>query len=117
MSSAREDTVGNRNKTFGRLLRMAVNGIAAYEVKNAPINSQFIPRPNAYAEIADGLRQRSPVVLIASLGGMGKTSLAREVAAQCLQDTNDAPRFDAVVWISDKDRPGTTNLSTLLDEI
>jgi hypothetical protein len=27
------------------------------------------------------------------------------------------PHFDAVVWISDKDKPGTTNLSIVLDEI
>jgi LuxR family glucitol operon transcriptional activator len=43
--------------------------------------------------------------------------MAREVAAHCLQDEGDAPRFDAVVWVSDKDNPGTTNQSTVLDTI
>ena len=50
-------------------------------------------------------------MLIVGLGGNGKTSLAREVAARCLTDASNAPRFDAVVWVSDKDRPGMTNLS------
>jgi hypothetical protein len=74
-------------------------------------------REQAFAEVVDGLSQRSAAVLIVGLGGNGKTSLAREVAAHCLQDKGDAPRFDAVVWVSDKDNPGTTNQSTVLDTI
>ena len=88
-----------------------------YQNLPAPTYSRFIMRKDAYADVVDGLRQRSAVVLIASLGGMGKTSLAREVATRCLLDDGDAPRFDAVVWVSDKDRPGTTTLSSVLDEI
>jgi LuxR family glucitol operon transcriptional activator len=84
----------------------------------APTYSQFIMREEAYAEVLEGLAQRSAVVVITSLGGMGKTSLAREVAAQCLQKGLDNnARFEAVVWVSDKDRPGTTRLSTVLDEV
>lgn len=85
----------------------------------APTYSQFIMRAEAYAEVLDGLSQRSAVVLITSLGGMGKTSLAREVAVRCLVGDRDdvAPQFDAAVWVSDKDRPGTTTLSLVLDEI
>jgi tetratricopeptide (TPR) repeat protein len=82
----------------------------------APTYSRFIMREPAYASVLEGLRRRTPVVLIASLGGMGKTSLAREVAARSLDPGADPP-FEAAVWISDKDRPGTTNLSLLLDEI
>jgi tetratricopeptide (TPR) repeat protein len=48
---------------------------------------------------------------------MGKTSLAREIAARCLDENSNAPKFDAIVWVSDKDRPGTTTLSIVLDEI
>ncbi len=88
-----------------------------YENLPAPTYSQFVMRREPYEEVMDGLRQRSAVVVIASLGGMGKTSLAREVAARCLKDDGDAPIFDAVVWVSDKDRPGTTTLSIVLDEI
>lgn len=79
--------------------------------------SQFVMRSEAYVELVDGLARRSAVVLVVGMGGMGKTSLAREVAARCLDPESDAPKFDAVVWVSDKDRPGTTSLSTVLDEI
>jgi tetratricopeptide (TPR) repeat protein len=89
-----------------------------YENLPAPTYSQFVMREQAFAEVIDGLQQRSAAVLIVGMGGNGKTSLAREVAAQCLRDSEgQAPRFDAVVWVSDKDQPGTTNLSMVLDEI
>src|SRR5439155_22328303 len=88
-----------------------------YENLPAPAYYQFVMRPQAFAEVIDGLGQRSAMVLIVGLGGNGKTSLAREVAACCLKDHSAVPRFDAVVWVSDKDRPGTTNLSVVLDEI
>jgi transcriptional regulator with XRE-family HTH domain len=88
-----------------------------YENLPAPIYSQFVMREQVFAEIVEGLNRRSAVVLLASLGGMGKTSLAREIAARCLQGGSDVPQFDAAVWVSDKDRPGTTTLSTVLDTI
>ena len=88
-----------------------------YENLPAPTYSQFVMRQQAFAEIIEGLQQRSAVVLIASLGGMGKTSLAREVAACCLNGGYGVPQFDAVVWVSDKDHPGTTTFSIVLDEI
>jgi NB-ARC domain len=94
-----------------------VRPLRVYENLPAPTYNQFVMREQALAEVVDGLQQRSAVVLIVGLGGNGKTSFAREVAARCLQDDGDAPRFDAVVWVSDKDRPGTTNLSIVLDEI
>jgi tetratricopeptide (TPR) repeat protein len=83
----------------------------------APTYSQFVMREQAFAEIADGLGRRSAMVVIVGLGGNGKTSIAREIAACALQSDSAVPRFDAVVWVSDNDRPGTTNLSVLLDEI
>lgn len=88
-----------------------------YQNLPAPTYHQFVMRARAYADVLDGLRQRSAVVLISSLGGMGKSSLAREVAARCLMKDPDLPGFDAVVWVSDKGRDGTTNLSVVLDEI
>jgi tetratricopeptide (TPR) repeat protein len=89
-----------------------------YENLPAPSYDQFVMRPQAFVEVVDGLEQRSASVLIVGMGGNGKTSLAREVAAQCLQDNNnDIPSFDAVVWVSDKDNPGMTNQSTALDTI
>ena len=88
-----------------------------YENLPAPTYSQFVMREQAFADVLDGLQQRSAVVLIVGLGGNGKTSLAREVAAACLVDDSATSHFDAVVWVSDKDKPGTTNLSTVLDEV
>ncbi len=83
----------------------------------APTYCQFVMRAQAFADVIDGLQQRSAVVLIAGFGGNGKTSLAREVAAQCLRGEGNVPRFDAVVWVSDKEQHGRLNLSVLLDEI
>jgi tetratricopeptide (TPR) repeat protein len=88
-----------------------------YQNLPAPTYSQFVMRARAYADVIDGLRQRSAVVLITSLGGMGKTSLAREVAAHCMRRDGNLPGFQAIVWVSDKERIGTTNLSVVLDEI
>jgi LuxR family glucitol operon transcriptional activator len=81
----------------------------------APTYSQFVMRKEAFTEVREGLGKQSAITLIIGLGGNGKTSLAREVAAQCLTDA--ALSFDAVVWVSDKDRPSTTNLSVVLDEV
>ncbi len=88
-----------------------------YENLPAPTYSQFVMREQAFAEVSDGLGKRSAAVLIVGMGGNGKTSLAREVAAHCLRDDGETQQFDAVVWVSDKDRPGTTNLTTVLDEV
>jgi tetratricopeptide (TPR) repeat protein len=88
-----------------------------YENLPAPTYSQFVMREQTFTEIVDGLEQRTALVLVVGLGGAGKTSLVREVATSCLEGKGDAPRFEAVVWVSDQDRPGTTNLSIVLDEI
>jgi transcriptional regulator with XRE-family HTH domain len=88
-----------------------------YENLPAPTYSQFVMRQQAFTDVLDGLAQRSATVLIVGLGGNGKTSLAREVAARCLRADDGVPHFDAVVWVSDKDRPSATNLSVVLDEI
>src|SRR6266540_607430 len=93
------------------------NAPRAYENLPAPTYSQFVMRERAFAEVIDGLQQRSAAVLIVGLGGNGKTSLAREVADRCLRGADEVPHFDAVVWVSDKDQPGTTNLSVVLDAV
>jgi TolA-binding protein len=83
----------------------------------APTYSRFVMRQEAYAALMEGLRSQLPITMVISLGGMGKTSLARASAEACLRAEDQAPHFRAVVWVSDKDRPGTTNLSTTLDQI
>ncbi len=82
-----------------------------------PIYGRFVMRAAAYNTVLDGLRRQYPVVRVLSLGGMGKTTLAREVAARCLEERDGAPRVAAAVWVSDQDRPGTTNLSVVLETI
>ena len=88
-----------------------------YENLPAPTYSQFVMRQQAFAEVVDGLQQRTAVVIIVGMGGNGKTSLAREIATYTLRGADHTLRFDAVIWVSDKDRPGTTNLSVVLDEM
>ncbi len=88
-----------------------------YQNLPAPTYNQFVMRAQAFADVLEGLRQRSAVVLITSLGGMGKTCLAREVAEKCISRDPNLPNFDAVVWLSDKEHVGKINLSVVLDEI
>lgn len=87
-----------------------------------PAYTAFVMRPHAFRQVLDGLRQRNAVVAIVSLGGMGKSSLALEAASYCLGKgvtwpEFERPLFEAAVWVSDKDQPGSTRLSTVLDEI
>jgi tetratricopeptide (TPR) repeat protein len=83
----------------------------------APTYTRFIMRSVAYEALLVGLCSDLPATLLVSIGGMGKTSLARVAAGDCLEGRAPGARFDCVVWVSDKDHPGTTNLSTTLDEI
>ena len=89
----------------------------AYDNLPAPTYSHFVPRPADTADVFDGLGQRSAVVLVVGIGGVGKTSLAREVAFACREGAPGAPPFAAIVWVSDQDHPGTTTLTTVLHTI
>jgi len=82
-----------------------------------PTYGKFVMREKPFNDLVVGLQQRVAIVLVVSLGGMGKTCIARETAQQCLYGEGEYPKFDAVVWISDKGREGTTTLNLLLDEI
>jgi tetratricopeptide (TPR) repeat protein len=83
----------------------------------APSYSQFIERSVPFKEIVEGLGRRSAVVLLVSMGGFGKSSIAREIAEKALHGNEGVQQFDAAVWVSDKGREGTTTLSIVLDEI
>lgn len=89
----------------------------------APLYQSFVMRARAFGAVVDALRQRGAVVALVSMGGMGKTSLAREIAERCFAHPGrkpaDAglPAFNAIVWISDKDHPGQTTLPIALDTI
>lgn len=88
-----------------------------YQNLPSPGYTRFIGRAEEISEMMEGLRRRSPAVLLVGMGGVGKTSLAFEVASQVLRDNTKQPKFDAVVWITDKNTPGTTSLNVVLDEI
>lgn len=107
------------DELLNQLCPIAPTGAAERVLHNLPRPSyaQFIMRATPFAEIICALNQRTAAVVIASLGGMGKTSLAREVAERCLDPKFDGPRFDAAVWVSDAARPGFTTLNAVLDEI
>lgn len=83
----------------------------------APTYSHFVMREQPLRELMEALQQRAAVVVLSSFGGMGKTSLAREIAARCLAGNQDLPAFDGAVWVSDAERPGYTTLNAVLDEI
>lgn len=67
-----------------------------------PTYGRFVMRAQPFAELLEALRQRTAVVVLSSLGGMGKTSLAREVAARCLAGESVWPsaasRWRAMRW-------------------
>ncbi len=107
------------DELLNQLCPIAATGMPERVLHNLPRPSyaQFIMRAGPFDEIVHALGQRTAAVIIASLGGMGKTSLAREVAERCLDSEFDGPRFDAAVWVSDAARPGFTTLNAVLDEI
>lgn len=86
----------------------------------APSYSKFVMRTKEFDSIVDGLQNRSAIVLIRSFGGMGKTSLAREVASQCISKQKEyawLPKFETAIWVTDANSPGTTNLTVVMDTI
>jgi len=109
------------NELFSHVVKSNNNEVI-YENLPTPPYEKFIMRHEAFAELCNGLKQRSAIVLLISLGGMGKTSLAREIASESISKKKkyfnvDIPRFSAAVWISDSSQKGTTNLSEVFDTI
>ena len=72
-----------------------------------PHYGEFLGREKDVARVLEGLDSRWPLISIEGMGGFGKTTLAIETAHNCLtglQAVLNVP-FDAVVWVSAKDRP------------
>src|SRR5262249_19331285 len=71
-----------------------------------PQRGEFFGREKDSKRVLNGLRSRWPLVSIEGLGGVGKTTLAIDIARSCLagsQAVLDLP-FEYVVWVSAKDQ-------------
>jgi hypothetical protein len=88
---------------------------------NLRARSEFVGREAEKARAHEGLCSRYSLISIEGIGGIGKTSLALEVAYECLQASQggESPEgivaFDSFVWTTAKDRDLTLN--DLLDAI
>ncbi|MEU9668465.1 BTAD domain-containing putative transcriptional regulator [Streptomyces bobili] len=76
--------------------------------------AKFVMRPAPWKRLEEAVRQSLPVISVIGLGGSGKSTLTREFA---LRTAVEGVRFQAVVWVSDRERPGTTTLGAVLDTI
>lgn len=82
---------------------------------NLPSRGEFIGRQAEKEIVKEALSSRWPLVCIDGIGGIGKTSLALEVVAECVElSRNDllasSPlRFDGFIWTSARDRELTLN--------
>ncbi len=76
---------------------------------------QYIPRVQQ-TQVQHDLNGDLPITTIVGIGGVGKSSLARDIAHRIATETLHMP-FSAIVWCSDKPSPGSTTLGTLLDQL
>ncbi|HZN72007.1 MAG TPA: NB-ARC domain-containing protein [Micromonosporaceae bacterium] len=81
---------------------------------NLPARTELIGRAFELERVIQGLMSRSPIVCIDGIGGIGKTSLAVEVAHKTLTSGN-ALGIEHVVWVSC--REAEANLEHLLSTI
>jgi LuxR family glucitol operon transcriptional activator len=87
---------------------------------NLPPRNQFVGRKEEIMRVHEALLSRSYLISIDGIGGIGKTSLALEVAYHCLaaskqQDDSTVQRasFAGFIWTTAKDR--TLELNDLMD--
>ncbi len=107
-----------KRKEIARLetqVRVAAGMPGAGLPHNLPRRGEFVGRAAYKVRVHEALRSRSYLVSIEGIGGIGKTSLALEVAYECLQPGEDTAHFDGVIWASARDRALT--LDDVLDAV
>ena len=69
--------------------------------------SECLGREKEKERLLKCLHSRSSLISLEGLGGVGKTTLAIEVARSCLRGPQAVldPPFEYVVWVSAKDQP------------
>ena len=83
---------------------------------NPPVNRcnlpnchpKFVGRENKIREVMESLASRSWIIAIYGTGGIGKTTLALEVAHLCRESREDYPQipeFTGYIWTSARDNP------------
>jgi hypothetical protein len=84
---------------------------------NVPVNGSnlpnrfpdFVGRGDAIRHVMDALASRAWIVTIDGVGGIGKTTLALEIAHLCKEhhaDFPNIPRFEGFIWTSARDQTG-----------
>ncbi|MBN2258166.1 MAG: tetratricopeptide repeat protein [Anaerolineaceae bacterium] len=110
------DTMVNQKKMAASILPTAPEKQIPH---NLPPRSEFIGREEEKTRVHDALKSRSYLISIDGIGGIGKTSLALEIAYECLrtskEESTDIVAFEGFIWTTAKDRDLTLN--TLLDSI
>jgi NB-ARC domain-containing protein len=87
---------------------------------NLPPRNEFIGRKEEKSRLHQALRSRFNIICVEGMGGIGKSSLALEVAHECLQISLSEvseidQRFQGFIWVSAK--TVELNLDLLLSQI
>lgn len=80
----------------------------------------FLGRKHDKNRVLQGLASKWPLIPIEGIGGVGKSTLALQVAYDCLDNPEQLLQdpFDAVVWVSAKVRSGEEEwLNEVIDQI
>lgn len=99
-----------------RLTQLETGAVSGVRLpQNLPRRSEFVGREAYKAQVHAALRSRAYLVSIEGIGGIGKTSLALEVAYECLQAStgdllrDDVALFEGFVWVTAQGQELTLN--------
>lgn len=75
--------------------------------------THYIPRPEVEDAVRRALDSDIALTILAGIGGNGKSVVAHHTAVHQLGSI----RFECVLWVSDRQRPGRTTLDSLLAQL